>query len=48
MIFERAKTEHTLRNDPKVITVFLTDEMKDIIERRGNKNKARTTICFQF
>ncbi len=38
--FERSKTERSLRNDPKPITVFITEDMKDIIEKWGNKNKA--------
>src|SRR5439155_20985670 len=38
--FERAKTERSLRNDPKPITVFLTEDMKGIIERKAlNKIK---------
>lgn len=37
LIFERAKTERSLREDPKPITVFLNDDMKAIIERWGNK-----------
>ena len=39
LTFERSKTERSLRSDPKPITVFLTDDMKAIIERWGNKNK---------
>jgi integrase/recombinase XerD len=37
LIFERAKTEQSLRVDPKPITVFLNEDMKAIIERWGNK-----------
>jgi integrase/recombinase XerD len=44
--FERAKTEHTLRNEPKVITIFVTDEMKQIIERLGNKDKSPNNYMF--
>lgn len=44
--FERAKTENTLRNDPKVITIFVTDEMREIIERLGNKDKSSNNYMF--
>ena len=37
LIFERAKTERTLRDDPRPITIFLNDDMKSIILRWGNK-----------
>lgn len=46
LIFERSKTENSLRSDPKPITVFLNDDMKDILERRGNKNKAQNNYVF--
>jgi integrase/recombinase XerD len=38
IVFERSKTESALRRDPKPITVFVTDDMKRIIERWGNRN----------
>ncbi|MBD0296806.1 MAG: site-specific integrase [Flavisolibacter sp.] len=44
--FERSKTEHTLRSEPITITVFLTDDMKKIIERWGNKNKSPKNYIF--
>ena len=31
--FERSKTERSMRSDPKIITVFITDDMKSIIGR---------------
>jgi integrase/recombinase XerD len=37
IIFERAKTQRSLRDDPKPITVFLNDDMKAIISRWGNR-----------
>jgi integrase/recombinase XerD len=37
LIFERAKTERSLKEDPKPITVFLNDDMMAIIDRWGNK-----------
>ena len=46
LTFERSKTERSLRSDPKPITIFLTDDMKKIIERRGNKNKAPNNYLF--
>jgi integrase len=36
IIFERAKTERSLRDDPKPITVFLSEDMKAIISHWGN------------
>ena len=44
--FERVKTEHSLRNEPKVITIFVTDKMKQIIERLGNKDKSPNNYMF--
>ena len=46
LIFERSKTERSMRSDPKPITVFLTDDMKAIIERWGNKNKSSNKYIF--
>lgn len=37
LIFERAKTERSLREDPMPITVYINDDMKAIIARWGNK-----------
>lgn len=44
--FERSKTEHTLRSEPITITFFLTDDMKKIIERWGNKDKSPRNYIF--
>ncbi|HVX27970.1 MAG TPA: site-specific integrase [Parafilimonas sp.] len=44
--FERAKTENTLRNEPKVITIFVNEEMREIIERLGNKDKSPNNYMF--
>jgi len=44
--FERSKTERSLRNDSKPITVFLTDDMKNIISRWGNKDKSPNNYIF--
>lgn len=46
LTFERSKTERSLRSDPKPITIFLTDDMKEIIERWGNKNKSPSNYLF--
>lgn len=46
LTFERSKTENSLRSDPKIITVFLNDDMKAIIERWGNKNKSSNNYVF--
>lgn len=36
IIFERAKTEHSLRSDPKPIVVYLNEDMKRVIQKWGN------------
>ncbi len=46
MIFERVKTERAMRSEPKPITVFLTDAMKAIIEKWGNKDKPPDNFIF--
>jgi len=46
IIFERSKTERIMRSDPKPITVFLTDDMKAIIEKWGNKDKSPGNFIF--
>lgn len=46
LIFERSKTERALRSDPKQITIFLTDDMKSIIERWGNKDNSPVNYIF--
>jgi integrase len=45
-IFERAKTENATRNDPKPITVFITDDMRAIIDRWSNKDKRPNNYVF--
>lgn len=44
--FERAKTALTNRTAPKLITVFLTEELIGIIDRWGNKNKGLENYIF--
>ncbi|MEO6730184.1 MAG: site-specific integrase [Ferruginibacter sp.] len=46
IIFERSKTERALRSDPKPITVFITDDMLEIINRWGNKDKSLNNYIF--
>lgn len=44
--FERAKTERSLRSDPKPITVYVNEDMKAIIERWGNKGRSQENYIF--
>jgi integrase len=44
--FERAKTDRTSRNDPKKISVYITEDIRAIIERRGNKDKDPNNYIF--
>ena len=46
VIFDRSKTERAMRSEPKPITVFLTDDMKAIIEKWGNKDKSPGNFIF--
>ena len=46
LIFERAKTEKSTRSDPRPISVFLTEDLKQIIERWGNSNKTSLDYIF--
>lgn len=46
IIFYRAKTENTTRTDPKPITVYITAEIKAIIERLGNKDRRPDNYIF--
>jgi integrase len=47
LIFERAKTEKATRNDPKPISVFISEEMWQIIRRWGNKDEEPNSYIFQ-
>lgn len=44
--FERAKTERSLRNDPVIITVYVNEDMKAIIDRWSNKDRSRDNYIF--
>ena len=46
LTFERSKTERSLRSNPKPITIFLTNDMKEIIERWGNKHNSPNNYLF--
>lgn len=46
LIFERAKTERAMRSEPKPISVLITDDMKCIMERWGNKDKSSNNFIF--
>jgi len=46
LIFERAKTERSMREDPGPITVFLNDDMQAIIRRWGNKPASPNEYIF--
>lgn len=45
-VFERAKTEKATRSDPKPISVYITEDMKAIIDRWGNKDKCPNNYVF--
>ncbi|OLY90606.1 Site-specific recombinase XerD [Cnuella takakiae] len=44
--FERAKTELSLRADPKPITVYVNEDMKAILERWGNQDRSPDNYVF--
>ncbi|WP_298732232.1 site-specific integrase [uncultured Chitinophaga sp.] len=44
--FYRAKTELTARNDPKLITVYISEDMRNFIDRWGNKDVAPDNYIF--
>jgi len=46
IVFERAKTQLTTRNDPKQITVYITEDIQVIIDRWGNKDKSPNNYIF--
>jgi integrase len=46
LVFIRAKTERTSRHEPKPITVFILDDMWDIIDRWGNKKGKPNNYLF--
>jgi len=46
IVFERAKTERTLQANPRPITVYINDDITNIIERWGNKDKSPGNYIF--
>ena len=46
LLFERAKTERSLREDPKVITIYISEDMQAIIEKWGNKPAVSNQYIF--
>lgn len=46
LVFERAKTEKSSRNDPRPITVFISDDLRQIIDRWGNKDNDTNSFIF--
>ena len=46
LIFDRAKTERTARNNPRPIIVYINEDMQHIIDRWGNKNKNLDSFIF--
>lgn len=46
LVFERAKTERAMRADPKLITVFITEELKNIINEIGIESPGPNQYIF--
>ena len=46
LFFERAKTQHTMRSDPKTITVYLNEDMRRIIQQYGNRDTSQNNYVF--
>jgi len=44
--FIRAKTERSTRNDPKLITAYINEDMTQIIEEWGNKDRRPNNFIF--
>jgi hypothetical protein len=44
--FNRAKTERTAKGKRRIVSVYLSDDMKRIIERWGNKDRATDNYIF--
>lgn len=44
--FERAKTSRAMRSNPKVISISINDEMRLIMKKWGNWNKAKENYIF--
>ena len=46
LVFERAKTERTARNNPRPISVYINEDMWSIIKLWGNKNNNPDNYIF--
>ena len=46
MVFERAKTEKSSRNDPRPITVFISEDLQQIIDRWSTKDNNLNNYIF--
>lgn len=46
IVFERAKTQLTTRNDPKPISVYINEDMQRIIDKLGNVNRSANDYIF--
>lgn len=46
--FIRAKTERSTRSDPKLITAFINEDMKNIIDEYGNPEKNPNNYIFSI
>lgn len=46
LIFERAKTDKSTRNDPRPITVFLSEDLLQIIDRWGSIDRSSNNYIF--
>ena len=46
IVFERAKTENTTRSNPKIISVFISEEIKRIISTWGNPDTTPGNYIF--
>lgn len=46
LVFVRAKTERSTRHDPRPITIYISDEIREIMERYGNPDKKPNNYLF--
>lgn len=46
LTFQRAKTEGVQRNDPKLITIYVNEDMKAVINRWGNGDRSADNYIF--
>lgn len=46
LVFERAKTKNSMKSDPRPISVYISEDIQDIMDRWGNKDKSLTNYIF--